>query len=150
MITDRARFRYIKKLQRVAGYRLPDGAFHPANLEAISGSMNIDGLDPGTRDQVLRFFKDFLECDCKDSPLCGCPERKFVICILELREMGLNHKEISRHLIDEYGVELFPADILSFLEDSVHLLEAVRGVADLAKELDLVAKTDAHIKEISR
>lgn len=150
MIADRARFRYIKKLQRAAGYRLPEGAFHPANLEAISGSMNIDGLDPGTREQVLRFFKDFLECDCKDAPLCGCPERKFVICILELREMGLNHKEISRHLIDEYGIELFPADILSFLEDSVHLLEAVRGVADLAKEDELAKKTDAHIKEISR
>lgn len=150
MITDRARFRYIKKLQRVAGYRLPDGAFHPANLEAITGSLNIDGLDPGTRDQVLRFFKDFLECDCKDTPLCGCPERKFVICILELRELGLNHKEIARHLIDEYGVELFPADILSFLEDSVHLLEAIRGVANLAHEPELVTKTDKHIKEISR
>lgn len=150
MIADRARFRYIKKLQRAAGYRLPEGAFHPANLEAISGSMNIDGLDPGTRDQVLRFFKDFLECGCKDAPLCGCPERKFVISILELREMGLNHKEISRHLLDEYGIELFPADILSFLEDSVHILEAVRGVAGLAKEDELVRKTDTHIKEISR
>ena len=150
MIADRARFRYIKKLQRAAGYRLPEGAFHPANLEAISGSMNIDGLDPGTREQVLRFLKDFLECDCKDAPLCGCPERKFVICILALREMGLNHKEISRHLIDEYGIELFPADILSFLEDSVHLLEAVRGVAGLAKEDELAKKTDEHIKEISR
>lgn len=150
MITDRARFRYIKKLQRVTGYRLPDGAFHPANLEAISDSMNIDALDPGTRDQVLRFFKDFLECNCKDAPLCGCPERKFIICILELRELGLNHKEIARHLLDEYGIELFPADILSFLEDSVHLLEAIRGVAGLAHETDLVAKTDAHIKEISR
>ncbi len=150
MITDRARFRYIKKLQHVAEYRLPDGAFHPANLEVISGSMNIDGLDPGTREQVLHFFKDFLECDCVDAPLCGCPERKFVICILDLREMGLNHKEISRHLLDEYGIDLFPADILSFLEDSVHLLEAIRSVADLAKEPDLVAKTDTHIKEISR
>ena len=64
--------------------------------------------------------------------------------------MGLNHKEISRHLLDEYGIELFPADILSFLEDSVHILEAVRGVAGLAKEDDLVKKTDTHIKEISR
>jgi len=150
MIASRARFRYIKKLQRAAGYRLPDGAFHPANLEAISGSMNIDSLDPGTRDQVIRFFKDFLECNCKDSPLCGCPERKFVICILELREMGLNHKEISRHLLDEYGIELFPADILSFLEDSVHLLEAIRSVADLGGETELVAKTDQHIKDIAR
>ena len=150
MIASRARFRYIKKLQRAAGYRLPDSAFHPANLEAISGSMNIDSLDPGTRDQILHFFKDFLECNCKDSPLCGCPERKFVICILELRELGLNHKEISRHLLDEYGIELFPADILSFLEDSVHLLEAVQSVADLAGQKELVAKTSQHIKDIAR
>ena len=64
--------------------------------------------------------------------------------------MGLNHKEISRHLLDEYGVELFPADILSFLEESVHLLEAVRGVASLAKEDELADKTNTHIKEISR
>jgi len=150
VIASRARFRYIKKLQRAAGYRLPDGAFHPANLEAISGSMNIDSLDPGTRDQVLRFFKDFLDCKCRDSPLCGCPERKFVICILELREMGLDHKDIHRQLLDEYGIDLFPADILSFLEDSVHLLEAVRSVANLAGQRELVQLSDAHIKNISR
>ncbi len=150
MIASRARFRYIKKLQRAAGHRLPEGAFHPANLEAITGSMNIDSLDPGTRDQVLRFFKDFLECRCRDSPLCGCPERKFVITILELREMGLNHKEIHRHLIDEYGVDLFPADILSFLEESVHLLEAIRNVADLAEEKELMNLSDEHIRNISR
>ena len=150
MIASGARFRYIKKLQRAAGHRLPEGAFHPANLEAISGSMNIDSLDPGTRDQVLRFFKDFLDCKCRDSPLCGCPERKFVISILELREMGLDHKEIHRHLLDEYGIDLFPADILSFLEESVHLLEAVRSVANLAGQQDLVELSDAHIRNISR
>ena len=150
MIASRARFRYIKKLQRAAGHRLPDGAFHPANLEAITGSMNIDSLDPGTRDQVLRFFKDFLDCKCRDSPLCGCPERKFVISILELREMGLDHKDIHRHLLDEYGIDLFPADILSFLEDSVHLLEAVRSVANLAGQKDLVQLSDGHIRNISR
>ena len=150
MIASRARFRYIKKLQRAAGHRLPEGAFHPANLEAISGSMNIDSLDPGTRDQVLRFFKDFLDCKCRDSPLCGGPERKFVISILELREMGLDHKEIHRHLLDEYGIDLFPADILSFLEESVHLLEAVRSVANLAGQQDLVELSDAHIRNISR
>jgi len=150
VIASRARFRYIKKLQRAAGHRLPEGAFHPANLEAITGSMNIDSLDPGTRDQVLRFFKDFLECKCRDSPLCGCPERKFVIMILELREMGLNHKEIHRHLIDEYGIDLFPADILSFLEESVHLLEAIRSVADLGGQNDLVKLSDEHIRNISR
>ena len=150
MIAGRARFRYIKKLQRAAGYRLPDGAFHPANLEAITGSMNIDSLDPGGREQVLRFYQEFLGCDGRDSPLCGCPERKFGIGFLELREMGLNHKGIHNHLLDEYGIDLFPADILSFLEDSVHLLEAVRSVADLAGQKDLVKLSDEHIRQIAR
>jgi len=150
VIAGRARFRYIKKLQRAAGHRLPESAFHPANLEAITGSMNIDSLDPGARDQVLRFFKDFLECKCRDSPLCGCPERKFVISILELREMGLTHKEIHRHLIDEYGIDLFPADILSFLEESLHRLDAIRSVADLAGQNDLVKLSDEQIRKISR
>lgn len=150
MIAGRARFRYIKKLQRAAGYRLPDGAFHPANLEAITGTMSIDTLDPGTKDQVLSFFKDFLECNCRDSPLCGCPERKFVITVLELREMGLNHREIHQHLLESYGIDLFPADILSFLEDSVHLLEAVRSVAELSGEAELVELSNEHVKQISR
>jgi len=64
--------------------------------------------------------------------------------------MGLNHKEIHRHLIDEYGIDLFPADILSFLEESVHLLEAIRSVADLADQNELVRRADDHIREISR
>jgi superfamily II helicase len=73
-----------------------------------------------------------------------------VIAVLELREMGLNHKEIHNHLLDEYGIDLFPADILSFLEDSVHLLEAVRSVADLAGQKELVRLSDEHIRQIAR
>ena len=150
MIAGRARFRYIKKLQRAAGYRLPDVAFHPANPEAITGSMNIDRLDPGTRDHVLRFYQDFPACNCRHSPLCGRPERHFVIDTPQLRQLDLNHKEIHNHLLDEYGIDLFPADILSFLEDSVHLLEAVRSVADLAGQKDLVKLSDEHIRQIAR
>jgi superfamily II helicase len=150
VIADRARFRYIKKLQRAAGYRLPGGAFHPVNLEAITGSMNLDSLNTGMRNQILHFYKDFLECNCRDTPLCGCPERKFAIEVLELREMGLSHKDIHDHLLDEYGVDLFPGDILSFLENSVHLLEAVCRVADIAGKKKLVELSNEHIRRISR
>jgi superfamily II helicase len=150
VITDRARFRCIKKLQQATKYRLPECAFHPANLEFVTNSVNIDNLDPGTRDQILHFYKDFLECNCRNAPFCGCPERKFVITILELREIGLNHKEIHNHLLDEYGIDLFPADVLSFLENSVHLLEAVRSIADLAERKKLVELSNKHINKIAR
>ncbi|MCP1662550.1 MAG: RNA helicase [Methanocalculus sp. MSAO_Arc1] len=150
MIAGKARLRSSRKIQRIAGYRLPDFAFHGANLEAIAGSLNYENLDATLRDQLLRFQKDFLDCRCRGNPLCGCPEQKFVLVLIELRMMGLDHREIHAHLLDEYGIDLFPADILSFLEDAVHRLEAIRRVAELEGKHELAGKTEAAIKEIEQ
>ncbi|WP_211531674.1 DUF5814 domain-containing protein [Methanocalculus chunghsingensis] len=150
MIAQKARLRAARKIQRIAGYRLPDFAFHGANLEMIAGSLNYEQLDPTLRDQLLRFQKDFLDCRCKGTPLCGCPEEKFVLMIIELRMEGLDHREIHAHLLDEYGIDLFPADILSFLEESVHRLEAIRSVAELEGQHELAKRTEAAIKDIEQ
>jgi superfamily II helicase len=150
VIADRARFRIAKRIERLAGYRLPDRAFNGTMLEALSSGINFDAFDFAVREQLLAFFNDFLRCNCKDSPLCGCPEKKFALKILELRENGLDHRQISAFLLDEYGIEIFPADILSFLEDSVHVLEAISDIARL-KGRDLLAKkTNDHIRMIER
>ena len=150
MIADRARFRIAKRIERLAGYRLPDRAFHGTMLSALTSGINFDYFDFAVREQILRFFNDFLRCNCRDSPLCGCPERKFAEKILELRENGLDHRQISSFLLDEYGIEIFPADILSFLEDSVHVLEAIADVARLNDRQELFRKTGEHIRLIER
>jgi superfamily II helicase len=150
LIADRARFRIAKRIERLAGYRLPDRAFNGTMLEALSSGINYDTFDVAVREQLLAFFNDFLRCSCKDSPLCGCPEKKFAQRVLELRENGLDHRQISAFLLDEYGIEIFPADILSFLEDSVHVLEAISDVARLKGREELAKKTDDHIRLIER
>lgn len=150
MIADRARFRNAKKLERLAGYRLPEMAFSGTMLETLSSRLNYDALDFGVREQILAFFNDFLRCSCRDSPLCGCPEKKFAEKVIELRENGLDHKQIASYLLDEYGIEVFPADILSFLEESVHVLEAISDVARLQGNETLAKKTDDHIRLIER
>ena len=150
MIADRARFRNAKKLERLAGYRLPELAFSGNMLETLCSHLNYDALDYGVREQILAFFNDFLRCSCRDSPLCGCPEKKFAIKVLELRENGLDHRQIATYLLDEYGIEVFPADILSFLEDSVHVLEAMSDVARLQGRDVLADKTAEHIRLIER
>lgn len=150
MIADRARFRTAKKIERLAGYRLPDRAFHGTMLEALCSRTNFDALDWGVRDQLLNFFNDFLRCNCRDSPLCGCPEKKFAQKVLEFRKNGLDHRQISAFMLDEYGIELFPADVLSFLEDSVHVLEAISDVSRLKGRKELAQKTDDHIRLIER
>lgn len=150
MIADRARFRIAKRIERLAGYRLPDRAFNGTMLEALSSGINFDAFDVAVREQLLAFFNDFLRCTCRDSPLCGCPEKKFAQKVLELRENGLDHRQISSFLLDEYGIEIFPADVLSFLEDSVHVLEAINDIARLKGRQGLAKKTGDHIRLIER
>ena len=105
MIADRARFRHAKKLERLAGYRLPELAFPGNMLETLCSRIDYDSLDYAVREQILAFFNEFLRCDCRDSPLCGCPEKKFAKKVIELRENGLDHRQIAAYMLDEYGIE---------------------------------------------
>ncbi|HON81477.1 MAG TPA: DUF5814 domain-containing protein [Methanoregulaceae archaeon] len=150
MIAGRARFRQARKIERAVGYRIPDLAFHGATLDALSSRLNLDRLDNILREQVIAFFNSFLGCSCKDSPHCGCPEKKFAREIIELRENGLDHRQISQFLQDEYGIDVYPADVLSFLEDSVHVLEAIRDIAALKGKAVLEAAATRHIDQIER
>jgi superfamily II helicase len=68
--------------------------------------------------------------------------------IVDLRERGLDHRQISGFLLDVYGIGLFPADILSFLEDSVHRLEAIRDVAALQGKDAIARRAQARIQGI--
>jgi len=150
MITAKARFRAARKLERVLGYRIPDKVFHGAFLEAVTASLGFERLDRGVKAQLLEIFRDFLKCKCRESPLCGCPERKFVAHLIELREAGLDHRQISSHLLEVYGIDLYPADILGFLEDSVHLLEALRDVARLDGRETVMERVEEHIRRIEQ
>jgi len=150
LIADRARFRYAKKIERLAGYRLPELAFSGTMLETLASRVDYDSLDYAVREQILAFFNEFLRCTCRDSPLCGCPEKKFAKKVLELRMNGLDHRQIAAYLLDEYGIELFPADILSYLEESVHVLEAIGDVSRLQSRDGLAKKTADTIRLIER
>ncbi|MDD1653052.1 MAG: DUF5814 domain-containing protein [Methanomicrobiales archaeon] len=146
MIADRARFHAARKLSRATGMRIPDAAFHGAFLEVVSSGINFEYLDGPLRAQLLEFVREFLSCGCRDSPDCGCPERRFARKVLELREEGLDHRGISAYLLEEYGIDLYPADILSYLEESIHVLEAIREVARIRENEPLRAATEHHLK----
>jgi superfamily II helicase len=148
VIADRARFRAVRKLERATGMRIPDLAFHGAFLEAVSSGINFEYLDGPLRAQLLEFVREFLSCGCRNSPDCGCPERRFARKVLELREEGLDHRQISAQLLEEYGIDLYPADILSYLEESVHVLEAIREVAAIQGRKSLGGNCDRHLRMI--
>ncbi|PSP92687.1 helicase [Halobacteriales archaeon QS_4_62_28] len=130
-ITDKI---YIKNHRQLASQletSFPKGAFKGATLDILFQGAGLSKLNEASRDRVLEFAEDFLDCECQANPHCGCPEEKFVRYLLELREQGLGPDAIVDVMGEEYMLYAYPGDVLSFLDDSVRTLEAVESLADV-------------------
>ena len=109
----------------------PKSAFSGATMDILYQGEGLEKLDEATRDRVLEFAEDFLNCACEANPHCGCAERKFVRYLLELREQGLGPQAIVDVMGDEYMLYAYTGDILSFLDSSVRTLEAAEHLAEV-------------------
>lgn len=130
-ITDKI---YLKNHQQIVSQMetsFPKGAFNGATMDILYQGSGLAELDDATRDRILDFAEDFLDCDCEANPHCGCPERKFTRYLLELREQGLGPDAVVDVMGDEYLLYAYPGDILSFLDSSVRTLEAAETLADV-------------------
>ncbi|WP_134668480.1 DUF5814 domain-containing protein [Halorussus marinus] len=133
-ITDKI---YVKNHRQIGSQletNIPKGAFKGATLDMLFQGQNLAQLDDTTQERVLDFAEDFLDCDCQSNPYCGCPERKFMRYLLELREEGLGPEAIVDVMTDDYMVYAYPGDVLSFLDNSVRTLEAVEELAAVEGE----------------
>jgi superfamily II helicase len=128
-ITDKI---YVKNHRQIGSQldtNIPKGAFKGATLDLLFQGGSLEKLNSTTRERVLDFAQDFLDCDCQDNPYCGHPERKFMRYLLELRAEGLGPEAIVDVMTDDYMLYAYPGDVLSFLDDSVRTLEAVEELA---------------------
>jgi superfamily II helicase len=130
-ITDKI---YVKNHPQLASQletSIPKGAFKGATLEVLFQGEGLAKLDEASRDRVLDFAEDFLDCDCEANPHCGHPEEKFLRYLLELREDGLGPEAIVDVMGDDYMLYAYPGDVRSFLDDAVRTLEATAALADV-------------------
>ncbi|WP_436901249.1 DUF5814 domain-containing protein [Halovenus halobia] len=130
-ITDKI---YLKNHQQIVSQMetsFPKGAFNGATMDILYQGSGLAELDDATRDRIMDFAEDFLDCDCEANPHCGCPERKFTKYLLELREQGLGPDAIVDIMGDDYMLYAYPGDVLSFLDQSIRTLEAAETLADV-------------------
>ena len=130
-ITDKI---YIKNHRQIASQletEFPKSAFSGATLDILFQGEGLSNLDEATRERVLDFAEDFLDCDCQSNPYCGHPEEKFVEYLLDLRAQGLGPDAIVDVMSDDYLVYAYPGDVLSFLDNGVRTLEAAEELADV-------------------
>jgi superfamily II helicase len=149
-ITDKI---YVKNHRQLASQletSIPKSAFAGATLDMLFQGENLAKLDDTTRDRVLDFAEDFLDCDCESNPHCGHPEEKFVQYLLELRAEGLGPDAIVDVMGDDYMLYAYPGDILSFLDDSVRTLEAVETLAAVEGNDDAERRARERREELVR
>ncbi|WP_255168979.1 DUF5814 domain-containing protein [Natrononativus amylolyticus] len=128
-ITDKIYVKNHRQLSSQLETNIPKGAFKGATLDVLFQGAGLEKLDDATRERVLDFASDFLDCACDNNPYCGCPERKFIRYLLDLRAQGLGPDAIVDVMSDDYMVYAYSGDVLSFLDSGVRTLEAAEGLA---------------------
>ena len=130
-VTDKIYVKNHRQLVSQLETSFPKSAFAGATLDLLFTGDSLAGLNETTRDRVLDFAEDFLDCDCESNPYCGCAERKFIGYLLELRADGFGPDAIVDVMGDDYMLYAYSGDILSFLDQSVRTLEAAEALADI-------------------
>lgn len=124
--------------------------------DAIYDIMNADStpgvsqLSSWVYDIFVKWSTDFLNCDHKDAPLCGCGQRNFSKKIISLRINGYNPTGISSYLLRHYSLYAYPGDIFSWLDTLIHNLRAVQRVAEVLNLKKRASAIDQIIKEIEK
>lgn len=124
-----ATFKYAEQISKDLRMNLPARVFQGAFIDIMFDGSVLQQVSPKYQKLLLNFAGDMFVCSCKESPYCGCAERKFSEKILLLRMKGLEPVEIIRELENEYGITAYVGDIFSYLEDAVRNLEAVELIA---------------------
>jgi superfamily II helicase len=129
-ITDKV---YLKNHRQIAAQldvSLPRSAFAGATLEVLYSGDGLAKVDDATRERLLDFAEDFLDCDA-DAVYTGHPERQFVRYLLDLRAQGLGPDAIVDVMGEDYTLYAYPGDVRSFLDDAIRTLEAAERLADV-------------------
>ncbi|MDR0768130.1 MAG: DUF5814 domain-containing protein, partial [Methanosarcinales archaeon] len=129
-----ASFKYAEQISKDLRINLPTRVFQGAFLDIIFDGTVLRDVSPKYQKLLLNFGSDMFVCSCKESPYCGCAERKFSEKILLLRMKGLEPIAIIRELESEYGITAYVGDVFSYLEDAVRNLEAVELIAKTMKK----------------
>lgn len=133
-ITDKVYLADHRSLTAQLGRSVPRSAFAGATLDILWDGEHLERMDAAARDRVVAFAADFMACDCRANPHCGHPEAAFIGYLLDLRAAGGDPEAMVETMRTDYGVEAYPGDVLSFLDDAIRTLEAVEQLAEATGE----------------
>ncbi|MEA1985633.1 MAG: DUF5814 domain-containing protein, partial [Euryarchaeota archaeon] len=133
---DQVYFKYANQVSTALKINMPSRVFQGASLDIIFEGENLSRLDVTIQDQLFDFAADFLTCKCKESPYCGCAEKKFSEMIINLRCEGYDPEQIVKRTESLYGITAYPGDLYGYLDGVVRNLDAVEMIAKAYSKKD--------------
>lgn len=149
-LTDKLRLRHHRRISSQLDQRIPRRVFAGATLDLLFTGAEVEKLDDATREQILSFATDFINCGCEGSPHCGHPERAFLRYVLELRESGFSPEAIVDTMGAEYGVTAYAGDVLTFLDEAVRQLDAMEALAAVEGNVTMEEQARARRRQLER
>lgn len=134
---DSVYFKHASRISRTLKVNLPARVFQGGTIDILFEGENLSKLDESLQDQIYEFAEDFLTCNCKDSPYCGCPEHKFSSKLISLRAEGNDPEEIIKQLEIRYGITAYVGDLYDYLDDVIRNLDAVEQMAKAYSKKDI-------------
>lgn len=138
---DAAQFKIAESISKDLKINLPTRVFQGACLDVIYDGESMSRINQKDRQLLINFASDMMKCNCKESPYCGCVERKFSEKILLLRAKGFEPAQIVKELENNYGITAYTGDIYSYLESAVRNLQAVKQIAQILQKRQILKET---------
>jgi len=139
-----------RALSRAAGARFSMNLMADSTLDILSNGDNLVKLDSKLQEAVLNLQMDFLSCECRDRPFCGCIQRRLSEHIIAERISGRDPVEISRGLLSRYQIQAYPGDIFSWLDTTVRTLESIGRIASAFKRMRYLKECSGIVRAIEK
>ncbi|VVB92831.1 ATP-dependent DNA helicase Hel308 [uncultured archaeon] len=136
---DSVYFRYASQLSDALGTDIPTRVFG-AGLDIVFSADGMSKLKENVKRTMLDFAREFMACTCRDSPYCGCAEKKFSGRVIELCAEGHSPEVVIEELTKQYGVYAYTGDVLNYLDGAARALEAVELIAGIYGKKELGEK----------
>ena len=121
------------RLEGMYRRRISSRFFDPAVVRLLSRPKR--GIPRWMVRLLGRIASDLFSCRCPNRPECGCAEKRLSKLVVELRTRGMDPDSISRRIEELYEAQIYPGDVLEYLNDVARLSLAIsRFSEELGRE----------------
>jgi helicase len=127
------------ELERAFSTRFSSNLFSGAVLDVMSVSKGggHKSLPGWVLDTLVKWAKDFFNCNCKENPFCDCGAENICRRIVSMRLSGETPKQISEILQEDYSFQIYPGDLFDWFEQEIHRLRGIERIMKALGKSDL-------------